>query len=53
MTTDLRAIQAEAARQLWQENFDKAVLAEKERLKTARPWWHAIFPFVITIRKRT
>jgi hypothetical protein len=52
--TDAKVIRArtEAMRQLREDYFNEAVAAEKERLKIARPWWHAIFPFIITIRKR-
>jgi hypothetical protein len=56
MTNDLRAIRAEAERQLAEENFNNAVAVEKERIRIHRPWWHSIFPYYldieITIRKR-
>ena len=49
---DLDAIRAEARRQLAKERFEEAVRVEVERLKSRRPWWHAVFPFEINVRRR-
>jgi hypothetical protein len=49
---DLDQIKFEARRQLAKERFDEAVRAEVTRLKIHKSWWHILFPFEITIRKR-
>jgi len=49
----LSAVRDEARRQLEKERFDEAVRAEVMRLKTRRPWWHTLFPYEITIRRRS
>jgi hypothetical protein len=51
MNIDLEAVRAEAKRQLAKEKFESAVAVEKIRLRTARPWWQAFFPFKITIER--
>ena len=45
-------VQEAAAREIAVEDFDAAVVAEKERIRTHVPWWDRIFPFVITIKRR-
>jgi hypothetical protein len=50
---DIQAVRAEARRQLEKEQFDEAVRLEKERIRQHRPWWQLIFPFEITIRRKT
>jgi hypothetical protein len=52
MKVDLQSLRFEATRQIAKERFDAAVQIEVQRLKTKQPWWHTVFPFVITIRKR-
>jgi len=49
---DINAVKQEALRQLTEERFREAVETEKQRLRQYVPWWHRIFPFVITIRRR-
>ena len=49
MKTDLAAVRFEAQRQLVKEKFEAAVATEKVKLRTRRPWWQIIFPFMITI----
>lgn len=49
---DVDQVKFEARRQLAKERFDDDVRAEVTRLKTHKPWWHVLFPFEITIRKR-
>jgi len=46
------SIRAEALRQIAAEDFNARVAAEKVRIREHRPFWHRIFPFVITIRRR-
>lgn len=49
---DLNAVRAEAIQQIKQEDFDKAVQAEMERLRSKRPWWHYLWPIEVTIKWR-
>lgn len=49
---DAKAVRAEALRQIAAENFSRAVETEKVRIRTHRPFWHRLFPFVITITRR-
>lgn len=43
---------AQAHAEVRGEKFREAVECEKARLRTHRPWWHRVFPFVITITRR-
>lgn len=43
----------QARNELAAEQFRAEVDAMKARLKSRRPLWHRIFPFVITITRRT
>jgi len=45
-------VRAEARHQIAVEDFAACVAAEKVRLREHRPFWHRLFPFVITIRRR-
>lgn len=45
---DIKAVRAEARRQIDAEDFATAVKAEKEYLRRKR-WWHVLFPFRINI----
>lgn len=42
---------AQARKEIAEERFRERVEAEKRRLR-ATPWWHKLFPFVITITRR-
>lgn len=46
-------VKREAERELFDEWFRAAVAAEKQRLLARRPLWQRIFPWVITITRRT
>jgi hypothetical protein len=52
MKIDLAAVRFEAQRQLVKEKFEAAVASEKVKIRTARPWWHAVIPFTIRIERR-
>jgi hypothetical protein len=41
-----------AREQLEREAFEELVRREKERLRARRPFWHRLFPFVISIKRR-
>ena len=49
---DLESVRTEASRQIEEEDFNKAVESEIERLRSTRPLWHYIWPFKITITWR-
>lgn len=49
---NIEAVRREALKQLEAERFENAVRMEVQRLKERRPWWHALFPFEVTIRRR-
>lgn len=51
MNIDLDEVRREATAQLAKERFDELVAKEVARLKTHRPWWRRLFPWVITIRR--
>ena len=42
----------QARSEVIKEEFRERVEAEKERLRTHRPWWHKVFPYRITIERR-
>lgn len=50
MNTD--EIQAQAKKEIAEENFRQAVEAEKARLRQYRPLWVRLFPWQITIKRR-
>jgi hypothetical protein len=41
-----------ARHEIQEEDFDAAVVSEKERIRTHIPLWHRIFPWTITIERR-
>lgn len=41
-----------AKREVEQENFRAAVEQAKVQLKQSRPFWHRLFPFEISIKRR-
>lgn len=41
-----------AREEIQEEDFDAAVAAEKTRIRKHVPFWHRIFPFTITIKRR-
>lgn len=45
-------VREHAESELLEEKFRAAVEAEKNRLRTFKPWWHRVFPFIIEIRRR-
>lgn len=45
-------VMREAERQIREENYRKEVEAAKVKLRSKRPLWHKLFPFVITITRR-
>ena len=53
MNNRLKAIKEQAVEELDQERFEAAVEVEKERLRRHVPFWHKVFPFTITIRRRS
>jgi hypothetical protein len=48
---DLVRIKTQARDELREEHFREAVEKEKQRLRTARPWWTKFFPFIIKIER--
>lgn len=48
----LERIRAMAEHELAVERFRASVDAEKVRIREHRPFWHRLFPLVITIRRR-
>lgn len=38
--------------EIQEEDFDAAVVSEKERIRKHIPLWHRIFPWTITIERR-
>jgi hypothetical protein len=48
----LHVVRAEAERELIEERRRELVEQEKQRLRTARPWWAKFFPWVIKIERR-
>lgn len=52
MSMDIEAVRTEAMKQLQKEQFEIAVQTEKERLRSRKPFWQAVFPFEIIIRRR-
>lgn len=55
LTYDLDAITAAARDELDHENFRELVESRKAQLRkydSAARWWHALFPWVITINRR-
>ena len=51
MQIDINEVRREANTQLAKERFDELVAKEVTRMKTHRPWWRRLFPWVITIRR--
>lgn len=43
---------AQAHEEVRAEKFRESVEREKARLRSIRPLWHRVFPFVITITRR-
>lgn len=48
----LQEIARLARSEIAEEDFDAAVVAEKNRIRTHVPLWHRIFPWTITIKRR-
>lgn len=49
---DKEAIVRAAKNAIEKEKFDEEVAKEIIRLKTHKPWYRRLFPFVITISRR-
>jgi hypothetical protein len=49
---DLEEVQQQAIKELQLERFREAVETHKAVLRIAKPFWHKIFPFKITITRR-
>lgn len=53
MMLDLDAVQREAEEQLKQERFRAAVEEKKAQLRAHRSLWARLFPWTITITRKT
>lgn len=53
--TDLEEVRQRAREEFHREQFRSAVEDEKAHLRAAagRRWWHRLFPWIITITRRT
>ena len=47
-----KEIREQAIKEIQQEDFDENVQMLKKRIRTKRPWWHYVCPFIITIKWR-
>ena len=46
-------VKAQALKELEEEQFHEAVEKEKARIRQRVPLWHRVFPWVITIKRRS
>lgn len=52
MNDFLKTVRVQAAKEVADEQFRKAVAEEKARIKSKRSLWDRLFPWTITIRRK-
>ena len=50
---DTEAVRKQAEEEIYEEDFNAAVQAEKVRIRTHVPWYHTIFPWKVIVIRRT